>query len=188
MGSICRNLSDGGSKPGQHASTTGRHSAVPYRWSVLYIGDEWIQLRRHPAVLLESGAGRQTDEEGDRVTTRRMGEAEGDRSDRARQVPDHRCDSDVFESTGPFQPGERIRLHRMLPVSTRRRVRFSDQNDICELNDWPADVYREARKGPWIHFAADRHRFRRRIEQTELMLCDVLNNSNRDKVRRRLFQ
>ena len=72
----------------------------------------------------------------------------------------------------------------MQPLSVRRRVRFSDRHDtVLELNDWTAQDYRDARKGPWLHYAADRHRFKRRIRQTELVLRDILTESHRDRIR-----
>ena len=74
-------------------------------------------------------------------------------------------------------------MHRMQSLSVRKRVRFSDRVDIYELNDWTAEDYRDARKGPWLHYAADRHRFKRRIRQTELILRDILTDSHRDRVR-----
>ena len=54
---------------------------------------------------------------------------------------------------------------------------------MVELNDWPEDVYRQARKGPWMHFAADRKRFERRIKETDRLLRRVLDDRHRARVR-----
>ena len=151
---------------------------------MVYLCNEWVQLRRYPTVLLESGAGSQTDAKGDGDTTTRMEQAEGGNTATTHQVPAHRCGRDVLESTEPLQPGERVIVSGMQSLSVRKRVRFSDRpNDVFELNDWTAQDYRNARKGPWLHYAADRHRFKRRIKQTELVLRDILTDSHRDRVR-----
>jgi len=113
-----------------------------------------------------------------------MEQAEGGNTTTTHQVPAHRCGRDVLESTEPLQPGERVIVSGMQSLSVRKRVRFSDRpNDVFELNDWTAQDYRNARKGPWLHYAADRHRFKRRIKQTELVLRDILTDSHRDRVR-----
>ena len=151
---------------------------------MVYLCNEWLQLRRCPTVLLESGAGSQTDAKGNGDTTTRMEQAEGGNTATTRQVPAHRGDPDVLEPTEPLQPGERAIVSGMQSLSVRKRVRFSDRpNAVCELNDWTAQDYRDARKGPWLHYAADRHRFKRRIRQTELVLRDILTESHRDRVR-----
>jgi len=75
----------------------------------------------------------------------------------------------------------------MISLSVGKRVHFADRDDdVYELNDRPADDYRNARRGPWIHYAADRHRFKRRIQQTEQILCSVLTKSHRDRIRAEL--
>ena len=146
--------------------------------------NEWVQLRRCPTVLLESGAGSQTDAKGAGDTTTRMEQAEGGNTTTTHQVPAHRCGRDVLESTEPLQPGERVIVSGMQSLSVRKRVRFSDRpNDVFELNDWTAQDYRNARKGPWLHYAADRHRFKRHIKHTELVLRDILTDSHLDRVR-----
>jgi len=72
----------------------------------------------------------------------------------------------------------------MLSLSIGKRVRFTDRDDdVYELNDWPASDYRNARRGPWMRYAADRHRFKRRIQQTEEILSKVLTDSHRYQIK-----
>ena len=151
------------------------------------VGNERLRMHRHPTILLEHGDGTQADAQGNSTTNRRMGKAEGDRTDSTRQVSCHRSDADVQQSIRPLQPGECVLVPGMLSLSVGKRVHFADRDDdVYELNDWPADDYRNARRGPWIRYAADRHRFKRRIQQTEQILCSVLTKSHRDGIRAEL--
>jgi hypothetical protein len=113
-----------------------------------------------------------------------VGETEGNRADSTRQVPGHCGDADVQQYIQPLQSGSSVLVPGMLSLSIRKRVRFADRDDdVYELNDWPVDDYRNARRGPWMHYAADRHRFKRRIQQTEDILSRVLTDSHRDKIK-----
>jgi hypothetical protein len=93
----------------------------------------------------------------------------------------------VFVSTRPLQPGGRSRVQRMSPVSTGGRVLFDDIVKVNQPMDWPPDIYRDARKGPWMQAAVDRCRFRRRIKQTETELGDIFTDCHREKIKRRLL-
>jgi hypothetical protein len=70
--------------------------------------------------------------------------------------------------------GESDLTCRMRSISVERTVKFDERLIVYKLNDWPADVYREARRGQWMQYAADRCRFKRRIRQTELKLGNIL--------------
>ena len=113
----------------QPASTTGSQFAIPCRWKMVYLCNEWVQLRRYPTVLLESGAGSQTDAKGNGDTTTRMEQAEGGNTTTTHQVPAHRCGRDVLESTEPLHPGERVIVSGMQSISVRKRVLFSELNN-----------------------------------------------------------
>ena len=88
-----------------------------------------IQLCRFPTVLLEPGAGSQTDAKGNGDTTTRMEQAEGGNTTTTHQVPAHRCGRDVLESTEPLQPGECVIVSGMQSLSIRKRRRFSELNN-----------------------------------------------------------
>lgn len=71
----------------------------------------------------------------------------------------------------------------MQSLSIRRKVLFDTDNIIVFTpTDWPADVYREARKGQWMQMARDRFRFMRRIKETELILGNIFSNEHRDRI------
>jgi hypothetical protein len=73
---------------------------------------------------------------------------------------------------------------RMQSLTVARTVKF----DEFKLNDWPADVCREARRGQWMQYAADRCRFKRRIRQTEIKLGNIFSDEHRDRIIYRLHQ
>src|SRR5664279_5765989 len=183
LGAICCNISDRGSMSRRDATATACQSELSHRWQVVRLSHNRFQLRRRSRILLERRAGNQTDAQGDRSTPRRVGEAEADRAGSTCQVSGHRGDTDVQQSTGPLQPGERILVSGMLSLSVGKRVHFADRDTVNELNDWPAEDYRAARRGPWMRCAADRYRFKRRIQQTEEILCNVLTESHRNNMR-----
>jgi hypothetical protein len=51
---------------------------------------------------------------------------------------------------------------RMQSLTVARTVKFDERAIVHKLNDWPADVCREARRG---QYAADRCRFKRRASR-----------------------
>ena len=168
----------------QHATAAACQSTVSHRREVLRLSNERFLLRGRSTVLLEHGDGSPADKKGYRSTHLRVGETEGNRADSTRQVPGHCGDADVQQYIQPLQSGSSVLVPGMLSLSIRKRVRFADRDDdVYELNDWPVDDYRNARRGPWMHYAADRHRFKRRIQQTEDILSKVLTDSHRDKIK-----
>ena len=60
------------------------------------------------------------------------------------------------------------------------RVSFNDRVTV-----YPADDY--DRKSPWMHMAIDRVRFRRRIQQSELILAPILNHKRRLMIRMKRY-
>src|SRR5664279_974260 len=187
MGAVCCNIPDRRPMSRRNATATGCQSELSHRWRVVRLSHNWFQLRRRSGILLERGVGNQTDAQGDRATPRRVGEAEADRAGSTRKVSGHRGDTDVQQSARPLQPGERVLVSGMLSLSVGKRVHFADRDTVNELNDWPAEDYRAARRGPWMQYGVDRHRFKRRIQQTEEILSNVLTESHRNNVRALLY-
>ena len=110
----------------------GQQQAVKYKSilaKMVRFDNHRVQLRRCSTVLLEPGAGSQTDAKGDDDTTTRMGQAEGGNTTTTHQVPAHRCGRDVLESTEPLHPGERVIVSGMQSLSVRKRVLFSELNN-----------------------------------------------------------
>jgi len=141
----------------KHATAAACQSTASHRRQVLRLGNERVQMRRHPTVLLEHDDGSPTDTKGNRSTHLRVGETEGSRADSTRQVPGHRGDADMQQSVQPLQPGSGVLVSGMLSLSIGKRVRFTDRDDdVYELTD-----YRNARRRPWMRYAAERHRFKR---------------------------
>ena len=91
--------------------------------------------------------------------------------------------STAYDSAFLRQPNHQ-HLYIMLPEpgphlsarhSDARTVQYVSFNH--RVSAYPADDY--DRRGPWMHAAVDIMRFRRRIEQTELILAPVLNKKHR---------
>jgi hypothetical protein len=154
---------------------------------VVRIRNDGIRLRGHSSVLLSSYPGTPTIQEGNRSTTTGMEHAEGDRTTDEREIPNSDDDADVFLASGSLQPRRSAIVSGMLSLSIRRTVTFSDTVTKYTPIDWSPGVYRDARKGPWMQHAVDRHRFKRRIKQTEKALGDIFTVTHRDKVKKRLL-
>jgi len=69
---------------------------------------------------------------------------------------------------------ERAILPRM-----QRSVRFTDTIQLFEVDEKGV----EHRRGPWMRVAVDRHRFRRRIHESETIIEPILANTHRDRIR-----
>jgi hypothetical protein len=154
---------------------------------VVRIRNDGIRLRGHSSVLLSSYPGTPTIQEGNRSTTTGMEHAEGDRTTDEREIPNSDDDGDVFLASGSLQPRRSAIVSGMLSLSIGRTVTFSDTVTMYTPIDWSPSVYHDARKGPWMQHAVDRHRFKRRIKQTEKALGDIFSDTHRDKVKRRLL-
>jgi hypothetical protein len=84
--------------------------------------------------------------------------------------------------------GESDLMFRMQSLLVARTVKFDERVAVCKLNDWPADVYREARRRQWMQYAADRCRFKRRIRRTEIKLANIFSAEHRNRIIYRLLQ
>lgn len=62
-----------------------------------------------------------------------------------------------------------------------KKVRFNLRTEVHVMRAWNF-AYRQARKGEWEVAARDRERFKKRIEETELILKPVLAADLRDKI------
>ena len=95
---------------------------------------------------------------------------------------------------------ERVgQMQRMFPVSilrgcmsdaagTRKSTNSVNFNNIVIVHyqrGWSDADYTAGRRGPWMHMAADRHRFKRRIRQLENILNPILTETHRQCIRLR---
>jgi hypothetical protein len=84
--------------------------------------------------------------------------------------------------------GESNLTFRMQSLLVARTVKFDERVTVYKQNDWPADVYMEARRGQWMQYAVDRCRFKRRIRQTEILLGNIFSDEHRNRIIYRLYQ
>ena len=61
-------------------------------------------------------------------------------------------------------------------------MRFSPNVVVHYETKWSKKDYRNARRGPWIHFAADRHRFQRRINEFDSDFGYIFTDIHREHV------
>lgn len=179
-------------RPDRRESTTDEGKSAcavlhTHRRKMVRVGDERVRMRRHSPILLPSDSRTATDQEGYRTPNHRMGQTERRRATTRHKVSDADDNSDVLISSRPLQPGRRTILSRMLSLSVGRTVSFDNRVSVYTPIDWSPNTYRHARAGPWMQLAADRCRFKRRINLTEVALGDIFSDSHRDKVKRRLF-
>ena len=83
----------------------------------------------------------------------------------------------MYVRTGSSKPD----VLGMSTLSIRRTVLYDDNVAIFTPTDWPADVYREARKGFWARAAMDRLQFERRIKITERSLGNIFTVEHRER-------
>lgn len=62
-----------------------------------------------------------------------------------------------------------------------KKVRFNEHIKVHQLVVW-SYAYRFSRKMYWEFYAADRHRFQRRIEETSKKIVHVLDGIHRCKI------
>ena len=145
-------------------------------------GDNRVCLCRHSPVLLPLCEGAQTEQAGHRTTTSGMVHAEGSDTASTSKVSGAGCCPAVLDSIGPSELGGGSIVHRMHSISIRRTVTFDKRITVYLLDYWAPELYRAARKGPWMQLAVDRHRFKRRIQLTEVALGNIFTDIHRDKM------
>jgi hypothetical protein len=153
----------------------------PHRRKVACVGDDGVRMRGHSSILLSSDLRTPTEQEGNRSTPRRMEHVERDRTTDVHEVSSAEHNADMFVASRPLQSGGSALVPRMFSLSIGRTVSFDSNVTIYTPTDWSPRTYRNARKGPWMQFAIDRCRFRRRIKQTEIDLGDIFSDDNRDR-------
>ena len=123
-------------------------------------------VRRHTAFLPQRSRRNQADETRFRTTTDRMERATQSTTDDHVVRAGAACCLPMPDARRSSQrPKHCSRLSRMFPFWRKKRVRFSPQVVVHYETDWTEKDYRRARVGPWMHLAADRHRFQRRIRE-----------------------
>ena len=71
------------------------------------------------------------------------------------------------------------RMCRMFPFWKQKRVRFAKYGRMYFQTKWSERDYRNARRGPWIQLAADRHRFQRRINEFDSKFGYIFSDEHR---------
>ena len=61
-------------------------------------------------------------------------------------------------------------------------MRFSPDVVVHRETKWSERDYRHARRGLWIHLAADRHRFQRRIDELDSNFGYIFTDIHREHV------
>ena len=89
-------------------------------------------------------------QEGDRTTTSGMDCVEGRYSTNQQETCAACYRSIVYLSVGPPESRRSTQLHRVSSLSIRRTVLFNCNITVFTPIDWPADAYRDARRGNWI--------------------------------------
>jgi hypothetical protein len=160
---------------------TERGSETTNRREVLRVGNKRIYVRGSEGILLPPDQRSESDETGNCPTCHRVDHVEGRNASTVGQVPHTDIYDPVHVRTGSSKPGGSASVFGMSSLSIRRKVLFVPDVSVFTPTDWPADVYRDARKGYWIQAAVDRKRFERRIKQTELELGDIFTNEHRER-------
>lgn len=183
MGSVCEHDRANRRQSDAVDCQTVREIQHTRRRQVVRIGNDGLSMRRYSTILQSSNAGTETDKNRDSASTTRVESAEGDVARNIRRLSDAKSNPAVFRSTGPRKPGRMVDVPRMYSISDARHVKFNNVVTVFQPMDWSPDVYRDARKGPWMIAAADRCRFLRRIKQTELDLGDIFSSDHRERIK-----
>ena len=78
-----------------------------------------------------------------------------------------------------------IYMYLIIMLKCIFQVHFANEEDLVVIHPETAEwcqAYEEARIGPWVQFAADRERFKKRITDSETVLNPILSNDHREKV------
>ena len=153
MGTVCCDYWTSGRSRQQFARETVRTAKPTHRRKVLPIGDDGVRVCRHSSVLLQRVERTESEQERHRPTTPGMDCAEGDYSSTTPET------SDVFDSSTLHVParsseyGRGSIVYGMSSLSVRPTVIFSANVTVHKFIDRAPD----ARNGPWIQHAVDRH-------------------------------
>ena len=82
------------------------------------------------------------------------------------------------ERRPPERSKRRSRMSRMFPF-WRHCVRFAPLVRVYHETTWSEQDYRNARRGPWIYLAADRHRFQKRINEFDSNFGYIFSDEHR---------
>jgi hypothetical protein len=103
---------------------------------------------------------------------------EGDCSSTTPETSDVSDSSTLHVPVRSSEYGRGSIVYGMSSLSVRPTVTFSANVTVHKFIDRAPD----ARKGPWMQLAVDRHRFQRRIRQTELALGTIFTVEHRNKM------
>ena len=151
---------------------TKRGSETTDRREILRISHNRIYLRRLERILLPPDERREPHETWYSSTSQRMDRVERYNAEAVCKVPDTNIDHPMYVRTESPESGD---LLGMSTLSIRRTVLFNENITVFTPTDWSADVYRDARRGIWMHMALDRIRFQNRIKRTELLLGNIFS-------------
>ena len=152
------------------------------RRKMVRVCDDWVCMCQHSPVLLSHGEGAQPRQTGDRTTPLGMEQTKGGDTTTTPEIPSAIYSPTVFDSTRSSKSSGRSIVQRMSSVSIRRTTTFDKHITVFYFTDWSPEIYRAARQGPWMQLAVDRHRFKRRIQQTELVLGNIFTDVPRNKM------
>ena len=136
---------------------TKRGLKTTNRRKVLHIGHNRTHLRRPQGILLPPDERRESNETWHSSASQRMDRVERCNAKTICKLSDSSIDHPMYIRT------ESPDLLGMSAFSIRRTVLFNCNITVFTPTDWPADVYRDARRGNWIR---DRIRFENRIKLT----------------------
>jgi len=90
------------------------------------------------------------------------------------------CCLPMFNARRPSKRSTRTSWLSRVHAVRRHRVRFSPDVKVHYQTQWSEREYRDARQGPWIFIAVDRHRFQRRIREFESKFDYIFTDIHRE--------
>jgi hypothetical protein len=189
MGTICRCNERCRGEFEADVGKTIRQVQPPCGRRLVPISNDGIPVRGPTKMVLRRSHKRnQTKQDRHRTQKQRMECTERRHSTNSPEISGAVDDADVHKSTRPLQPGGSNLVFRMQSLSVGRNVKFDECVTVYKLDDWPADVYREARRGLWMQYAVDRSRFERRVREIEVQIGHIFSDDHRKKIVCRLYQ
>lgn len=188
MGSICQ--ADRTHRREHHADAgeTTRQVHVTHRRRLPHQRYDGVSMCGHQKMVLQHETSQnQAGHDGGSSSTKRMEGIKGTHSTTPLDLSSADNSRTVLVSSRPLQPGGCFDVCKLSSLSFARNVRFNDSVTVYEPYDWSPDVYRAARKGYWMQAALDRHRFKRRIRETEDVIGYIFNLDHRDSIKHRFM-